>query len=169
MPFLWLLPDSKDVRYVIVIAVLGLLLVFAGIKIIHQQDALAAKPKIEVHTVVETKLVEHRVAGPVVIHEKIVTLPSGEKTVDREITRAPVTTDKDADTEKHEDRKETPVGLPSKLWTLTGSFNPRDYKHNPSVGLSRSFGIISIGYSHDVGQSMTLNDGHHINLGIPLF
>lgn len=165
MPLLWLLPSSKDARYIAAIAALGLLLIAAGREIVILRNT---PPRIVEKIVVETHVVEKKVAGPVVIREKIVTQPSGERIVERIIERAPVTTEKGTDTEKVVDRAVTPAFAGGKLWTFTASSNPRDIK-NPSIGLSRSFGIISLGYSHDVGQGAKFDDGHHINLGIPLF
>lgn len=162
MPFLWLIPRSKEGKHLAAIAILLLLLIAAGIKIVQ----LSAAPKIVERVVVETKIVEKRVAGPVIVRERIVTQPGGERIVERTIERAAVTTEKGTEIDKQSERTVTPPHVA--LWNGTASFNPSDI-NKPSLGLSRSFGIITVGYSHDVGQGMKLNDGHHINLGIPLF
>lgn len=167
MPLLWLIPRSKDGRFVAIIAILGLLLFLAGRQIVRLNAALDAKPKIVERVVVETKIVEKRVAGPVVIREHVVT-SNGVKTIERTIEKSSVVTDRGTEIDKDAHRTETPIGRPEKLWTGIASFNPKDIK-KPSLGLRRSFGLFDLGYSHDVGTGMKFEDGHHINLGIPLF
>ncbi len=161
---------NKDVKYLAVIVALGALLIGAGRRITQLTDALAAKPKIEIRTVVKTKIVERRVAGPVHVVEKIITQLDGGKVVERTIDRGQVTTETANEIVKAVARVETPGVLlnEQKLWSLTGSVNPSDMR-KPTVGFSRSFGILSLGYSHDIGVNMRLNEGHHINLGIPVF
>lgn len=151
---------SKDARYLTVIAILAFMVVMAGRKITQ----LEASPKIVERVVVETHFVEKKVAGPVVVREKII-MDHGIKTTERVIERAAVTTDKNSDVVKESEKIVTPGHVD--LWSLTGSLNPRD--GSKSLGLSRSLGFISIGYSHDVGRGAKLENGHHINLGIPLF
>lgn len=174
MPFLWLIPRSKDGRFIAAIVILALLLIAAGRQIVRLNAALDAKPKIVERVVVETKIVEKKVAGPVIIREKIVTQPGGEKIVERVIERAEVTTEKGTDIAKDSQRTETPIGRPQKLWTLGLSGNPSEIAkklplHDASVSLNRSFGIISVGYGHVLDPRVKFNDGHRINLGIPLF
>lgn len=72
----------------------------------RQQEALRARPAVEVRTEVKTV----RVAGPVHIVKQIVEKPGAERVVTITVDRAPVTTTSDRDVE----RKETPACAPAR-------------------------------------------------------
>lgn len=165
MPLLWLLPRSRDGRYLGVIGLLLVLLILSLRRITQLDSALAMKPKIEVHTVTETKIVEKKIAGPVVIREKIVTRPGGEKIVERLIERAEVRVDRvSGQTLAQMARPICPAFEGVKTWAVGGALNLR-HRDRGSVGLSKSFGNLSLGASHAVGAGAHVGD---ISAGLSL-
>lgn len=114
-------------KYLLAVAVaLGLMLMLAGRRIMELDQALEAKPKIEIRTVEKIKTV--RVAGPVEIRERIIVAPDGTKTIERATERGQVVTNtgKESELARSEEPVRSPVIKKTRFAGLTldpGSFH----------------------------------------------
>jgi hypothetical protein len=88
------------------IAALVVLLALAGQKIMEQDRAIAAKPKIEYREKIVERKVQVRVAGPVRVEEKITEGPGRERVIERVVYKEAVKTDTETGRESSVDRKE---------------------------------------------------------------
>jgi len=116
---------------------------------IKTRDAIiAAKP------MVEERVREVKVEGPVRVVEKIVKGADGSCSIERTTDRGEVTTSREAD------RKETPICLPTpagKTWAIGGGLDLRR-RDRGTVGLSKSYGDLSIGLGHAWGAEAKPGD-----------
>lgn len=116
---------------------------------IKTRDAIiAAKPMIE------ERVKEVRIEGPVRVVEKIVKSADGACTIERTTERAEVRTERAAE---HMERPVCPAPDRIKTWAVGGGLNLR-HRDRGSVGLSKSFGDLGLGLSHDVGAGAKLGD-----------
>lgn len=145
------LPNRGEL--LLIILVLGTLLAVAGKHIQDLNVALRSKPKVEI--VYKDRVVEKRVQGPVRIEEKVIETPGKDRVIERVITRDAVVTDRSTDREGS--HTETPVCPAPKTWAIGGGIDLRR-RDRGAVGISKSFGDLSLGVGHAVGEGATLLD-----------
>lgn len=154
------LPSRGEVELAGVVVIVGLLAYTGRLRerVAARDAALAARPTVEERV----QLV--RVEAPVRVVEKIVRGADGACSIERTTERGAVTTTTDSA------RKETPACLPAaavKTWALGGGLDLRR-RDRGNVGLSKSFGDLTLGLGHAWGGDARLGDVSG-NLSIKVF
>lgn len=135
------------------IGIIAFVLLFAswlrrGEAIKTRDAVIAAKPTIE------ERIVEKRIEGPVRVVEKIIKSADGACSIERVTERGPVVIERAAE---HTERPVCASTIAVKTWAVGGALDLQR-RDRGSAGISKSFGNISFGFSHDLGVGAHLGD-----------